>query len=101
MGTESVEPRAICAGEIVYAVERLCIEANCRLPEENLKRLEACATEESELRCQVLDMILENRRLAAREWRPACQDTGLTVGSSACAWRNNTWRLVSRPRPYG
>jgi len=61
-------------------MEKLCISTCCNLPEENLQRIEAfAATEESEVGRQVLDMILENHRLAAREQRPACQDTGLAV----------------------
>lgn len=74
------ELRVIQAREIADAIERLCIEANCCLPEENLKMIEAfAATEDSEVGRQVLEMILENHRLAAREMRPACQDTGLAV----------------------
>lgn len=74
------KPRAIQAGDIADAMEKLCISACCNLPEENLKRIESfAATEESEVGRQVLDMILENHRLAAREQRPACQDTGLAV----------------------
>ncbi|MEA4883421.1 MAG: fumarate hydratase [Clostridia bacterium] len=72
--------RVIPAGEITNAMEKLCISACCNLPEENLKRIEAfAATEESEVGRQVLEMILENHRLAAREQRPACQDTGVAV----------------------
>ena len=74
------KPRVIQAAEIADSMERLCISTCCNLPEENLQRIEAfAATEESEVGRQVLDMILENHRLAAREQRPACQDTGLAV----------------------
>ncbi|HON42860.1 MAG TPA: fumarate hydratase [Bacillota bacterium] len=74
------KPRVIQAGDIADAMEKLCISACCNLPEENLERIEAyAATEESEVGRQVLEMILENHRLAAREQRPACQDTGLAV----------------------
>ncbi len=72
--------RVIQAGDIADAMETLCISACCNLPKENLKRIEAfAAAEESEVGRQVLEMILENHRLAAREQRPACQDTGLAV----------------------
>lgn len=72
--------RVIQTGDIADAMEKLCISACCNLPKENLKRIEAfAATEESEVGRQVLEMILENHRLAAREHRPACQDTGLAV----------------------
>jgi fumarate hydratase subunit alpha len=74
------KPRVILSGDIADAIEELCISACCNLPEENLKRIEAfAAAEESEVGRQVLEMILENHRLAAREQRPACQDTGLAV----------------------
>ncbi len=74
------KPRVINAAGIADALEKLCISACCNLPEENLKRIEAfAAAEESEVGRQVLEMILENHRLAAREQRPACQDTGLAV----------------------
>ncbi len=74
------KPRVIPSGDIADAMEELCISACCNLPEENLKTIEAfAAAEESEVGRQVLEMILENHRLAAREQRPACQDTGLAV----------------------
>ncbi len=74
------KPRVIQAADIADSMEKLCISTCCNLPEENLQRIEAfAATEESEVGRQVLDMILENHRLAAREQRPACQDTGLAV----------------------
>jgi fumarate hydratase subunit alpha len=74
------KPRVIQAAGIADAMEKLCISACCNLPEENLKRIEAfAAAEESEVGRRVLGMILENHRLAAREQRPACQDTGLAV----------------------
>ena len=74
------KPRVIQAADIADSMEKLCISTCCNLPDENLKRIEAfAATEESEVGRQVLEMILENHRLAAREQRPACQDTGLAV----------------------
>ena len=74
------KPRVIQAADIADSMEKLCISTCCNLPEENLQRIEAfAATEESEVGRQVLEMILENHRLAAREQRPACQDTGLAV----------------------
>jgi fumarate hydratase subunit alpha len=83
MGCGSVQqsvPRIVQAGDITDALARLCISACCNLPAENLERIEALASaEESPIGRQVLATILENHRLAAREQRPACQDTGLAV----------------------
>lgn len=76
----SAAPRVIRASDITNALEKLCISACCNLPAENLERIEGLARdEESDVGRQVLEMILENHRLAAREQRPACQDTGLAV----------------------
>lgn len=72
--------REIHVSEITGAVADLCSRANSDLPEENLRRIEAClAAEESPLGRVILGKILENHRLAKSEGAPACQDTGVAV----------------------
>lgn len=72
--------REIDASLVTAEVERLCISANCNLPEHNLKVIEeAMGKEKSPLGRQILENLLENHRLAREEQVPACQDTGLAV----------------------
>lgn len=72
--------REIDASLVTAEVERLCISANCNLPEHNLKVIEeAMKKEKSPLGRQILENLLENHRLAREEQVPACQDTGLAV----------------------
>lgn len=72
--------RQMEASLITDAVERMCISANCNLPEENLRMLEAAMEkEESPLGRQILANLLKNHRLARAEQVAACQDTGLAV----------------------
>lgn len=72
--------REINALEITSAVERLCIEANCYLPEDVKRALEnAAQTEESPLGKEILADILKNEALARANTAPICQDTGLAV----------------------
>jgi fumarate hydratase subunit alpha len=61
-------------------VRQLCQDAATLLPDDVLAAIQkARASEESELGVIVLDQILENADLAARERLPLCQDTGTTV----------------------
>lgn len=72
--------REIDAALVINAVEKMCISANCNLPERNLKTIEsAMEGEKSPLGRQILSRLLENHRLARREQVPACQDTGLAI----------------------
>lgn len=72
--------REISALEVTRAVKKLCMSANCNLPQENLRALKrAIEIEESPLGKQVLRQILENHRIAREECLPACQDTGVAV----------------------
>jgi fumarate hydratase subunit alpha len=72
--------REVHVDQIRDTVARLCQEAATVLPEDVLDSLKrARAAEESELGVIVLDEILENAELAARERLPLCQDTGTTV----------------------
>ena len=70
--------REIQATEITEAVRRLCIEANCHLPEDIRQRV--CDS----LRCEtwaqgreILGQIIRNFELADRTCSPICQDTGM------------------------
>ena len=62
------------------AVAALAVQACCRLPGDMLEGLRAaCAQEPSAVGRNILDQLLENADIAAREEMPICQDTGLAV----------------------
>lgn len=70
--------RQIAAQQITEVVKRLCIDANCYLPED----MKACigASHDAETWPQareILGRIMENYKIAEQETRPICQDTGL------------------------
>lgn len=70
--------REICASKILETVERLCIEANERLPEDVKCALRSCREKEDGILAGgVLDQIIENFEIAERESVPICQDTGM------------------------
>jgi len=72
--------RDIKAQEITKTISRLCQEANFFLASDVLASLkQARETEESPAGCEVLDRILENAEISARERIPLCQDTGTAV----------------------
>jgi fumarate hydratase subunit alpha len=72
--------REIDVREVARAVEELCIEACYDLPEDVLAALEAAReAEESEVGREILDICIENARVAREERVPICQDTGVTV----------------------
>lgn len=72
--------RELDMGLITEAVARLCVEACCELSADVRILLEKARTEEeSELGCFVLDQVLANLEVAAREQLPICQDTGICV----------------------
>src|SRR3990170_1203419 len=72
--------REVHVDQIRETVRQLCIDAATLLPDDILAAIQkARASEESELGVIVLDQILENADLAARERLPLCQDTGTTV----------------------
>jgi len=69
--------REIAADEIAKTVARLCEESNLYLPQGAMAALRrARDEEESPLGRQVLDQLLENADIAAREGLPLCQDCG-------------------------
>ncbi len=70
--------REISAQRITEAVKRLCIEANCRLPEDMRECIENCrACEPWSPAREILDRIIENYHLAEERNMPICQDTGV------------------------
>lgn len=72
--------RIINSKEIEDTVSKMCIEANCRLPDDVLLKLrEGRAKEESPIGCDILDCILENADIAKSNNMPICQDTGMAV----------------------
>jgi fumarate hydratase subunit alpha len=72
--------REVKVKDITETVARLCQEANFYLGDDVLALLkEARQQEESPAGRQILDEILENAKIAAREQMPLCQDCGLAV----------------------
>lgn len=76
--------REIAAQRIMEAVKRLCIEANCHLPDDMKSCIDASHDREDWAPArEILERIMENYQIAANENRPICQDTGL-----ACVFVN-------------
>ncbi len=72
--------RDIEAKEVTKTVTRLFQEANFFLSDDVLASLQqARDSEESPVGCEVMDRILENADIAAKERIPLCQDTGTAV----------------------
>lgn len=72
--------KEINAKNIIEAVKKMCIEANCLIGEEVLVALEkGLQIEESPTGKEVIQQILENNRLAREKMMPICQDTGTAL----------------------
>jgi len=72
--------RELDVAQVTAAVKELCITANYDLPQDVYDALEqARETEESPVGREVLDQLVENADIAARDRVPICQDTGLAV----------------------
>ncbi len=70
--------REISAQKVTEVVRRLCINANCYLPEDVKQRIEACHAAEPWAQAkEILERIMENYQIAEKGDRPICQDTGL------------------------
>ena len=67
--------REISAGRITEVVKRLCIEANCHLPQDVKSCIEGCYAQEPAR--EILERIMENYNIADNENVPICQDTGV------------------------
>ncbi len=66
--------------KIAQTVESLCIKAAYELPEDILAALENAAKKESNpSAAKILNLLIENARIAKNEKIPLCQDTGLAV----------------------
>ena len=79
-GRSLVTMRDIDAKEVTTTVSHLFQEANLFLPDDVLTCLkQARENEESPVGREVLDRILENAEISAREKIPLCQDTGAAV----------------------
>ncbi len=72
--------KEVKAHDITSTVARLCKEANYYLGDDVLAALKrAREQEESPVGQQILDQIIQNADIAAREEMPLCQDCGLAV----------------------
>jgi len=70
--------REINLSKVTDIIEKLCIEANTRLPEDVKCAINNCLLEEDgELACGILKDIAENYKIAEKENVPVCQDTGM------------------------
>ena len=70
--------REISAAKITEVVKRLCIEANCHLPQDVKTCIEGCyAAEPWAPAREILERIMENYQIADNENVPICQDTGV------------------------
>ena len=70
--------REIQAETITRTVAKLCIEANCHLPEDMKHCIRTARSVEPWPQGQeILDCIIENFEVANRENLPVCQDTGM------------------------
>lgn len=70
--------REIPAEKITQTVKRLCMEANCHLPQDIKDRIQASHAAEPWPQAQeILSRIIENYGIADEEQQPICQDTGV------------------------
>ena len=70
--------REIQASQITEVVKRLCIEANCHLPQDMKDRITACHAQETWPQAkEILERIIENYQIADEKDQPICQDTGM------------------------
>ncbi len=72
--------REISVKELIPVVKKLCIDANYYMGEDVIAKIkEFKEKEDSPTAISVLDILLENYKLAATEKMPSCQDTGIAV----------------------
>ena len=72
--------RTIDVGEITKNVKEMCIEANHFLSKDmQISIQQAEEKEKSPLGKQILTQLQENRKIAAEDMIPICQDTGMAV----------------------
>lgn len=72
--------REIMISNVIEAVEKLCIGANCYLNDDIKDALiEAAKKEESAIGKSILESLVKNAEIAAREEMAICQDTGMAI----------------------
>lgn len=72
--------REINVSEITKVVEKLCIEANLRLPKDVTDKItDGKNLETEDLPCKIFDTMIENLKVAEEKQIPICQDTGMAV----------------------
>jgi len=72
--------REVKVQDLIPVVKKLCIDANYYMGEDVINRIKQLKEkEESSTAKSVLDILLENYQLAAKEQMPICQDTGVAV----------------------
>jgi len=72
--------REVNVKDLIPVVKKLCIDANYYMGEDVIAKIkEFKRKEESPTGISVLDILLENYELAAKEQMPICQDTGIAV----------------------
>ena len=70
--------REIAAQQITDVVKKLCIEANCYLPQDMKNCIEESYKMESWPQAkEILERIIENYQIADQKAQPICQDTGM------------------------
>ena len=70
--------REISACTITEVVKRLCVEANCHLPQDMKHCISKCYEQENWLQAkEILERIIENYHIADEQNQPICQDTGV------------------------
>ena len=70
--------REISAQAVTETVKRLCIEANCHLPQDMQAWIrESLSDEDWPQAREILEHIVENFELAGEHRQPICQDTGM------------------------
>jgi len=70
--------REIAAAKITEVVKKLCIEANCHLPQDMKDRIQESYKMESWPQAkEILERIIENYQIADEKTQPICQDTGM------------------------
>lgn len=72
--------RVINSDEIVNAVKRMCVSANCHINDDIRRALEkSLETEKSDISRGILKNLLKNADIADKKEVPICQDTGMAV----------------------
>lgn len=72
--------REVNYSDIVLETKKACIKMACDLPQDVEEALlEMSAKEDNELAKEMINIIIENARIARDEHRPMCQDTGMVV----------------------